>query len=104
MTITDDAAVYYDPYDVEIAADPWPTYARLREEAPIYYNDRYRFWAISRHADVELALANWEAFSNSRSDILELVNSEFDMEFRSPTRSWCATLMTPTCAPSRARR
>jgi cytochrome P450 len=79
MTVTNEAAVYYDPYDVEIAANPWPTYARLREEAPIYYNERYRFWAISRHSDVEAALANWEAFSNSRSDILELVNSEFDM-------------------------
>jgi cytochrome P450 len=82
MTITPDtdgAVVYYDPYDVEIAANPWPTYARLREEAPIYHNERYRFWAISRHSDVEKALANWEAFSNSRSDILELVNSEFDM-------------------------
>jgi cytochrome P450 len=79
MTVTNEAAVYYDPYDVDIAADPWPTYARLREEAPIYYNERYRFWAISRHSDVEAALSNWEAFSNSRSDILELVNSEFDM-------------------------
>ena len=79
MTITNDAAAYYDPYDIDIAADPWPTYARLREEAPIYYNERYRFWAISRHSDVEAALANWEAYSNSRSDILELVNSEFDM-------------------------
>jgi cytochrome P450 len=79
MTITDDAVVYYDPYDLDIAANPWPTYARLREEAPIYHNERYRFWAISRHTDVEKAIANWEAFSNSRSDILELVNSEFDM-------------------------
>src|ERR1700740_1701456 len=82
MTIrpdTDDAVVYYDPYDLDISANPWPTYARLREEAPIYYNERYRFWAISRHSDVERALADWEAFSSSRSDILELVNSEFDM-------------------------
>ncbi len=73
------STVYYDPYDVEIAANPWPTYARLREEAPIYHNERYRFWAISRHSDVEKALSNWQTFSNSRSDILELVNSEFDM-------------------------
>ena len=79
MTITNDAAVYYDPYDLAIAANPWPTYARLREDAPIYYNERYRFWAISRHSDVEAAVADWETFSNSRSDILELVNSEFDM-------------------------
>ncbi len=79
MTITDDAVVYYDPYDLDIAANPWPTYARLREEAPLYYNERYDFWAMSRHVDVEKALANWETFSNSRSDILELVKSDFDM-------------------------
>jgi cytochrome P450 len=71
--------VYYDPYDLTIAADPWPTYARLRNEAPIYYNERYDFWALSRYSDVEPALSNWETFSNSRSDILELVKSDFDM-------------------------
>ena len=79
MTIAPDTDVYYDPYDVDIVHDPYPVYARLRDEAPIYYNERYDFWAISRHADVEKALANWETFSNSRSDILELVKSKFDM-------------------------
>lgn len=71
--------VYYDPYDVGIVHDPYPTYAALRDEAPLYYNEKYRFWALSRHADVEQALSNWETFSNSRSDILELVQSDFDM-------------------------
>ena len=79
MTVTNDTDVYYDPYDVGIIADPYPTYARLRDEAPIYYNERYDFWAMSRHSDVEQALANWEIFSNRRSDILELVKSKFDM-------------------------
>ena len=74
-----DAPVYYDPYDIDIVHDPYPVYARLREEAPIYYNARYDFWAISRHADVEKALGDWKTFSNSRSDILELVKSKFDM-------------------------
>jgi cytochrome P450 len=74
-----DTAVYYDPYDIGIVKDPYPTYARLLEEAPLYYNDRYNFWAISRYADVEKALANWETFSNTRSDILELMQSDFDM-------------------------
>ncbi|MEZ0340993.1 cytochrome P450 [Mycobacterium sp. pV006] len=71
--------VYYDPYDVGIVADPYPTYARLRDEAPLYYNERHDFWALSRHADVEKALLDWNTFSNSRSDILELVKSDFDM-------------------------
>ena len=71
--------LYYDPYDVGIVADPYPTYAALRDEAPLYHNEKYRFWALSRFADVEKALGNWEIFSNSRSDILELVQSDFDM-------------------------
>ena len=79
MTAAPDTDVYYDPYDVGIIADPYPTYARLREEAPIYYNEKHDFWAISRHSDVERALANWEVFSNRRSDILELIQSKFDM-------------------------
>jgi cytochrome P450 len=79
MTTTESTDVYYDPYDVDIVTDPYPVYARLREEAPIYYNERYDFWAISRHADVEKALGDWQTFSNSRSDILELVKSKFDM-------------------------
>lgn len=72
-------SVYYDPYDTGIVADPYPIYARLRDEAPLYHNERYDFWALSRHADVEKALSDWETFSNSRSDILELVKSDFDM-------------------------
>jgi cytochrome P450 len=74
-----DTGVYYDPYDVNITADPYPTFTRLRNEAPLYYNERYDFWALSRHADVEQALSDWETFSNSRSDILELVKSKYDM-------------------------
>ena len=79
MTTTNDTAVYYDPYDVDIVASPYPTYSRLREEAPLYYNERYDFWALSRYVDVEKSLNNWETFSNQRSDILELVKSDFDM-------------------------
>jgi cytochrome P450 len=69
------ADVYYDPYDVDINADPYPTFKRLRDEAPVYYNEQFDLWALSRHEDVEKALVNWETFSNSRGDILELIQS-----------------------------
>jgi len=81
-TLTDtqiSTPVYYDPYATDIVHSPYPVYARLREEAPLYYNERYDFWALSRYADVDNALSDWATFSNSRSDILELVQSEFDM-------------------------
>ncbi len=44
--------VAYDPYAYAIHEDPYPTYARLRAEAPVYRNDEHGFWALSRHADV----------------------------------------------------
>ena len=44
--------LYYDPYDREIDRDPYPVYRRLRDEAPLYHNERLDFWALSRFADV----------------------------------------------------
>lgn len=79
MTATSETNVYYDPYDAGINADPYPTFRRLRDEAPIYYNDKYDVWALSRHADVEKGLVDWETFSSARSDILELVQSGMAM-------------------------
>jgi cytochrome P450 len=79
MNVAGDSTVYYDPYDVEINADPYPTFARLREEAPVYYNERYDFWSLARHADVEKGLVDWETFSSSRGDILEIVQSGMEL-------------------------
>jgi cytochrome P450 len=79
MTTVDATDVYYDPYDVSINADPYPTYARLREEAPVYHNERYDFWVLSRHADVEKALLNWQTFSNTRSDILDIIKAGVEL-------------------------
>src|SRR3954449_3244028 len=79
MSIVDDTGVYFDPYDVDINADPYPTYARLREEAPIYYNERYDFWALSRFDDVQKGLVNWETFTSTRSDILDIIKAGVDL-------------------------
>ena len=73
------AGVYYDPYDVAINADPYPTYRRLRDEAPVYFNERYEVWALSRHADVEKALVDWQTFSSCRGDILEIIQSGMEL-------------------------
>jgi len=79
MSIASDTGVYFDPYDVAINADPYPNYERLREEAPIYYNERYDFWALSRHDDVYKALLNWQTFSNTRSDILDIIKAGVEL-------------------------
>jgi cytochrome P450 len=77
--VMSETSVYFDPYDVDINADPYPTYERLREEAPIYYNDRFDFWALSRHEDVHKALMNWEIFSSSRGDLLDILRAGIEL-------------------------
>ena len=61
--------VYYDQYSVEINADPYPVYRRLRDEAPIYYNDTHDFFAVSRFEDVEKGLLDAQTYiSGKRRD------------------------------------
>jgi len=64
-TTTSREPLVYSPYAYEIHEDPYPIYARLRAEAPVYRNDEFDFWALSRHEDVLAAFRNVDAFSNS---------------------------------------
>lgn len=77
MSSTNDE-LYWDPYDPAFAVDPYPLYARLREEAPLYRNDKHDFYAVSRHADVQHGLGDWQTYSSVRGDILELIQSGND--------------------------
>jgi cytochrome P450 len=65
--------IYYDPYDFEIDSDPYPVWKRMRDEAPLYYNERYDFYALSRFADVDEASTNWGTFTSSKGIQLEMV-------------------------------
>ncbi|MGP3707402.1 cytochrome P450 [Gordonia paraffinivorans] len=55
----------FDPYAYEFHEDPYPTYARLRAEAPVYYNSAMDFWALATHADVRAGFRDVQRFSNS---------------------------------------
>ena len=65
------APLVYSPFAYEIHEDPYPTYARLRDEAPAYHNPELDFWALSRFADVHQAMADWETYSSSAGVSLE---------------------------------
>jgi cytochrome P450 len=79
VTTTTGSDVYYDPYDVEIHADPYPVFRRLREEAPLYHNDKYDFYALSRFDDVEGGLVDRETYISGRGAILELIKADIEM-------------------------
>ena len=70
---------YYDPFDFEIDADPYPTWKRLRDEAPLYRNDRYDFYALSRFDDVAAAFKDWRTYSSAKGTVLEIIKSGLDV-------------------------
>jgi cytochrome P450 len=75
MSATQASPLLYDPYRVEIRTDPYPTYRRLRSEAPLFYNEEYDFYAVSRFEDCERGLADRETYISGRGDILEIIKS-----------------------------
>ena len=79
MSMTSETRLYYDPYDFEIDNDPYPVWKRMRDEAPLYYNERYDFFALTRFADVEPALVDWETYRSGRGSILELIRADFEV-------------------------
>ncbi len=72
----DAAPVEYDPYAYAIHEDPYPTYARLRAEAPLYRNERLGFWALSRHADVLDAIKDTDRYTNTHGVSLDRSSHE----------------------------
>jgi cytochrome P450 len=66
----DTDGLYWDPYDARFAADPWPLFNRMREQAPLYYNQPHDFYAVSRYADVERVLTDTETYSSARGVML----------------------------------
>ncbi|HTQ18138.1 cytochrome P450 [Mycobacterium sp.] len=79
MTVSAANDVYFDPYDVELNADPYPMFRRLREEAPLYYNVQHDFYALSRFADVDDAIVDYQTFSSARGAILEIIKANIEL-------------------------
>ena len=71
--------IYYDPYDFDIDTDPYPVWKRLRDERPLYYNEKYDFVALSRFDDVERCSVDWRTYSSSKGSVLEVIKSGMEI-------------------------
>jgi len=69
----------YDPYEAISALDPYPLYRRLRDEMPLYYNERYDFYAVSRYEDCERGLVDAKRYISGRGGVLELIKANIAM-------------------------
>lgn len=70
------AQVIFDPFSEEFFNNPFDMYRRMRQEAPLYYNEDSDFYALTRHEDVSAALKDHESFSSSRGCDLAMVQSD----------------------------
>ncbi|MDR3661032.1 MAG: cytochrome P450 [Mycobacterium sp.] len=71
--------MYYDPFDYRIDDDPYPVWRRMRAEAPLYYNERHNFYALSRYDDVALALPDWQTYRSGRGTTADILFSGIEV-------------------------
>jgi cytochrome P450 len=71
--------VYYDPFDFDIDDDPYPIWKRLRDEVPLYHNEKYGFYALSRYDDVSRELPNWATFRSGRGTTMDIIMSGIEV-------------------------
>jgi cytochrome P450 len=71
--------VYYDPFDFDIDIDPYPIWKRMRDEVPLYRNEKYGFYALSRYDDVSRELPNWATFRSGRATTMDIIMSGIEV-------------------------
>jgi cytochrome P450 len=69
--MTTSTGISWDPFDTDLDTSPYETWRRMRDEAPVYRNDDYDFWAYSRFADVEAAHKDTATYSSAYGTVLE---------------------------------
>jgi cytochrome P450 len=77
--VTEAVEVYYDPFDFEIDDNPYPIWKRLRDEAPLYFNEKYNFYALSRYEDVARELPNWATYRSGRGTTMDIIMSGIEV-------------------------
>jgi cytochrome P450 len=74
MTLTA-SAVYFDPFDLDIKANPYGIYRRLRDEAPLYYNEPHDFYLVSRFDDVLRFFNDRTSFISSKGMTIDQIRA-----------------------------
>ena len=63
----------FNPLLPEFLSDPYPAYAKLRREEPIYRSDMLGVWVLTRYIDCEKVLRNHETFSSNSKNATGLI-------------------------------
>jgi hypothetical protein len=75
--------VVFDPYSEEFFNNPFEIYRRMREDAPLYYDEKEDFYALTRHEDVAAGFKDFETYSSARGCDLGMVRRGVSPEQKS---------------------
>ena len=70
---------------LEVIADSYTYYGRIRDEDPVYWNKKYRLWVITRHDDLVRMTRHHELFSSAvfkydtKAPYPEIYESDLDL-------------------------
>ena len=101
VAVSSRAPLSYDPFDYTLHDDPYPTYRRLRDEAPVFFNEKFRFYALSRYEDCSAAVRDFKTFSSASGTSLEELKAQVqllintDPPVHSKMRHLIAGMFTP---------
>src|SRR5579863_5981126 len=100
--------LYYDPLDFQVDEKAQEIWKRLRDEAPLYWNEKYQFFALSRYDDILRAVVDTETFSSAHGTTLEMMGPEIDPMSESmmifmdpPAHSWHRKVVSRAFTPRR---
>jgi cytochrome P450 len=70
-----DTELTFNPSSYELHEDPFPTYRRMQDEAPLFHNAEIGFWALTRFDDVLTGLSDWDGLSSAKGTLIEQIQS-----------------------------
>ena len=108
MTAVDTEPLAWDPLNEKYKADPHAIWKRLRDEQPLYYNEQYDFYAVSRFADVDAFSRDPKTFVSSHGTVMEMITADpIDMQMMifmdPPEHTRYRRLVSKTFTPRRMK-
>lgn len=105
MTIGTSSSIYYDPFSAEIDRNVHAVWRLMREEQPVYWNERYGFWALSRFEDVWTGYHDTATFSSTHGVQPEALDKPVGVPLvifmDPPEHDWMRKLVSPAFTPRR---
>jgi cytochrome P450 len=66
-------SIEFDPYSDVFFDDPYDLYREMRDHAPVYHNEHYGFYALSRYDDVLAAHRDWQTFTSTHGITIDML-------------------------------